>query len=115
MVSGPRRERYMHKFLEYVIELKMQAIAVIQKEVESLNKLDIVRFKCLQAVESELLGLLDQVHKDMRTGDKKFLIANSDYGDIEKLSAVCADFYRHMALKHDREKSLYREIYGVTS
>ena len=89
----------MDRFIQYVTELKLHIIYVIERELEALVVLDMEKFRELQDIESQLLVLLNDACSVVRRDVT--IVCRGDYDSVEKLSSVCIEFDKCLAAKHD--------------
>ncbi|SCV66835.1 hypothetical protein ANAPRD1_01352 [Anaplasma phagocytophilum] len=99
------------RLLEYITELKTQIVFVLKKELEALSVCDIQRFKALQDIEGKLLLLLSKASKKVKKDAT--IVRDGDYNTVEKLTTVCIEFDRCLAMKHDALSSLQNSAAGV--
>ena len=84
--------------LEYITELTMQIVFVIEREMECLRLRDKQKFKALQDIEGELLQLLEEMRSKVR-GNVEILHGSST-AVLEKLNSTFARFDICLADKH---------------
>ncbi|ASI48213.1 hypothetical protein AOV_02565 [Anaplasma ovis str. Haibei] len=88
----------MQQPLEYITELTMQIVFVIEREMECLRLRDNQKFKALQDIERELLQLLEEALSKVR-GNAEILHGSSP-AVLEKLNSTFARFDTCLAGKH---------------
>ncbi|AGZ78906.1 hypothetical protein U370_02705 [Anaplasma marginale str. Dawn] len=88
----------MQQPLEYITELTMQIVFVIEREMECLRLRDKQKFKELQDIEGELLQLLEKTRSKV-VGNTEILHGSSP-AVLEKLNLVFSKFDKCLAGKH---------------
>ncbi|RCL19589.1 hypothetical protein DOS86_03790 [Anaplasma marginale] len=88
----------MQQPLEYITELTMQIVFVIEKEMECLRLRDKQKFRALQDIEGELLQLLEKTRSKVM--DNTEILHESSPTVLEKLNLVFSKFDKCLAGKH---------------
>lgn len=86
------------RFLEHIIELKMQTMFVIEQEIAALRELDLKKFRELQYIERELLSLIDDARREVKKD--KSTVSQGNHDTLSRLCDVCVQFDECLAEKH---------------
>ncbi|MFV9838642.1 MAG: hypothetical protein AB8U44_01275 [Aaplasma endosymbiont of Hyalomma asiaticum] len=100
----------MDRFIQYVTELKLHIIHIVEREMESLVVLDVDKFRELQNIEGQLLVLLNDACSVIR--QDLAILHRGDHDAIARLSSVCIEFDKCLAAKHDAIGLLQRCMQG---